>query len=218
MFKLSILPMLFLGFVLSSCAQAKSQEPSDQNKEKVKMMQTDGLSTATFGAGCFWCVEAIFQDLKGVHEVASGYMGGHVDNPAYRAVCNGTTGHAEVLQAHYDPAVISFEDLVKILFATHDPTTLNRQGADRGTQYRSAIFYHDEEQKTVAEKMKKEFAPTLWDDPIVTEITAASKFYVAEGYHQNYYNDNPNQGYCRAVINPKVAKFRKAYGHMMKEN
>ena len=179
-------------------------------------MQTEGLAVATFGAGCFWCVEAIFQDLKGVHQVVSGYMGGQVKNPTYREVCSGLTGHAEVLQIHFDPEVITYEQLAKILFATHDPTTLNRQGADRGTQYRSVIFYHDESQKAIAEQVKADFAPTLWSDPIVTEISPAEVFYPAEDYHQNYYNDNPNQGYCRAVINPKVVKFRQAYSHLLK--
>lgn len=174
------------------------------------------METATFGAGCFWCVEAIFQELKGVQSVASGYSGGKVDNPTYREVCSGQTGHAEVIQVQYDPAIISFETLVKVFFATHDPTTLNRQGADAGTQYRSAIFYHDEEQKAIAEQMKKEFAPTLWDDPIVTEISPFTKFFKAEEYHQNYYKDNPNQGYCRIVINPKVQEFREYFSELLK--
>ncbi len=179
-------------------------------------MQKEVLSTATFGAGCFWCVEAIFQDVKGVHKVESGYSGGTVKNPTYREVCSETTGHAEVLQIHFDPSVVSYADLVKILFATHNPTTLNQQGADRGTQYRSAIFYHNEEQRAIAEQVKKEFAPTLWDDPIITEITAFDAFYPADEYHQNYYNDNPGQGYCRIVISPKVAKFRKEFAHLLK--
>ena len=162
-------------------------------------------------------MEAIFQDLKGVQKVESGYSGGHVKNPAYREVCNGTTGHAEVIQVHFDPEIISFEQLVKVFFATHNPTTLNRQGADVGTQYRSAIFYHDEKQKETAQRVKEEFAPTLWDDPIVTEISPFDTFFKAEEYHQNYYKDNPNQGYCRIVINPKVTKFRKEYAHLLKE-
>ncbi|MEO1258964.1 MAG: peptide-methionine (S)-S-oxide reductase MsrA [Bacteroidota bacterium] len=178
-------------------------------------MLKEGLSVTTFGAGCFWCVEAIFQDVKGVHHVESGYSGGHVKNPSYREVCAETTGHAEVLQIHFDESVVSYEDLLKILFATHNPTTLNRQGADRGTQYRSAVFYHTEEQKVVAERVKNEFAPTLWSDPIVTEITKFEAYYPAEKYHQNYYNDNPNQGYCRVIINPKVQKFRKEFAHML---
>ncbi len=218
MTKLSILPIMVLGLAFVSCAQTNGQQVSKQNKEKGIIMQKEGLSTATFGAGCFWCVEAIFQDVRGVHEVESGYSGGQVKNPTYREICNGTTGHAEVLQLHFDPTVVAYEDLVKVLFATHDPTTLNQQGADRGTQYRSAIFYHDEQQKAIAERIKQEFAPTLWDDPIVTEVSAFDVFYPAEKYHQNYYNDNPNQGYCRIVINPKVDKFRKEFAHMLKED
>jgi len=217
MMKLSILPIMVFGLMLASCSQSNGQQVSKQNKEKGKIMQKNGLSTATFGAGCFWCVEAIFQDVKGVESVESGYAGGQVKNPTYREVCSGTTGHAEVLQIKYDPSVVAYEDLVKILFTTHDPTTLNRQGADAGTQYRSVIFYHDEAQKAVAERVKKEFAPTLWDDPIVTEIAPFETFYPAEKYHQNYYNDNPNQGYCRIVINPKVAKFRKEFANLLKD-
>ena len=179
-------------------------------------MQNNELTVATFGAGCFWCVEAIFQDLRGVEKVISGYEGGKIKHPTYREVCSGMTGHAEVIEVHYDPSVISFDSLVKVFFSTHDPTTLNRQGADRGTQYRSVIFFHDEEQKNIAEKLKAEFAPTLWNDPIVTEISPAETFYPAEGYHQNYFKDNPSQGYCLAIINPKVQKFRKEYGHLLK--
>lgn len=212
-----ILPLLALSFAVGSCAQQSSQPNAEAKTVKQVEMQTEGLSTATFGAGCFWCVEAIFQDLKGVSHVASGYSGGRTKNPTYREICTGTTGHAEVLQVYFDPKVIDFEQLVKIFFSTHDPTTLNRQGADSGTQYRSAIFYHDEEQKEIAERLKAEFAPTLWDNPIVTEISAFDKFYIAEDYHQNYYNDNPNQGYCRIVINPKVQKFRKEFSHLLKD-
>ncbi|MAT53209.1 MAG: peptide-methionine (S)-S-oxide reductase [Bacteroidetes bacterium] len=180
-------------------------------------MDDSKLETATFGGGCFWCVEAIFQELKGVHSVASGYSGGKSANPTYREVCSGLTGHAEVVQVKFDPEVISYETLVKVFFTTHDPTTLNRQGADVGTQYRSVIFYHNEEQKAIAERLKQEFAPTLWDDPIVTEISPFTAFYEAEEYHQDYYSNNPNQGYCRIVINPKVEKFRKQYAHLLKD-
>ena len=177
---------------------------------------TDGLSVATFGAGCFWCVEAIFQDMKGVTSVVSGYSGGKVKNPTYREICSGLTGHAEVIQVWFRPEEVSFAQLVQVFFSTHDPTTLNRQGADAGTQYRSVIFYHDEAQREVAEQMKKDFAPTLWDNPIVTEISPSTVFYKAENYHQNYYKDNPNEGYCRIVINPKVQKFRKHYADWLK--
>jgi peptide-methionine (S)-S-oxide reductase len=179
-------------------------------------MQTENLTTATFGAGCFWCVEAIFQDVVGVQKVVSGYAGGNLKNPTYREVCSGMTGHAEVVQIHFDAATVSFESLVKIFFTTHDPTTLNRQGADAGTQYRSVIYYHDEEQRSIAEQLKQNFAPTLWDDPIVTEISPVTTFYSAEGYHQNYYKDNPYQPYCTIVISPKVRKFRKDFSHLLK--
>lgn len=215
---ISTMKNFFLSVCLAIGFMAIGQIPTiPQNIENQKFMLNQELTTATFGAGCFWCVEAVFQDLKGVEKVASGYMGGQTKNPTYREICTGTTGHAEVLQVHFDPEVISFEQLVKVFFTTHDPTTLNQQGADRGTQYRSAIFYHDEAQQAVAERLKAEFAPTLWDKPIVTEITPVSEFYVAEAYHQNYYNDNPNQGYCRIVINPKVAKMRKEFGHLLKD-
>lgn len=173
---------------------------------------TTNLETATLGGGCFWCLEAIYQDLRGVQAVVSGYTGGQVKNPTYQAVCSGRTGHAEVTQVTFDPEVISFADLLTIFWRIHDPTTLNRQGADVGTQYRSAIFYHNETQKAIAEQSKTETeAAGLWSNPIVTEITALDTFYPAEDYHQNYYKDNPNQGYCRMVIDPKVRKFRQAF-------
>eukprot|EP01080_Neovahlkampfia_damariscottae_P000379 gene379-6793_t len=165
---------------------------------------------ATFGAGCFWCVEACFQRLKGVKTVKSGYMGGSVSNPSYQAVCSGKTGHVEVIQVDFDPKIITFEDLCSCFFLSHDPTQLNRQGNDVGTQYRSAIFYHDNEQKDVATKLKDECQKSV-SSPIVTEITAASTFYVAEDYHQNYFNMNPNQGYCQHVVKPKVEKFKKVF-------
>ena len=175
------------------------------------------LEVATLGAGCFWCVEAVFQNLIGVEKVVSGYTGGKVKNPTYREICYGVTGHAEVAQIHFDPDVISFAELLEVFWTTHDPTTLNRQGADRGTQYRSAIFYHSEEQRQTAEQSKKATElEKLWPDPIVTEITKAPVFYSAEDYHQNYYNTNPEQGYCRAVINPKLRKFRQKFAHKLK--
>ncbi len=176
------------------------------------------LEIATLGAGCFWCVEAIFQGVKGVHQVVSGYAGGTVENPTYRQVCSGTTGHAEVAQITFEPEVISFEDLLYIFWRTHDPTTLNRQGGDVGTQYRSAIFYHNEEQKTIAEKSKQETeASGLWPNPIVTEIVPFRKFYKAEVYHQNYYRLNPNQPYCTFVIDPKLRKFKKEFREQLKD-
>lgn len=167
--------------------------------------QTNSLSIATFGAGCFWCVEAVFEKLEGVQAVESGYMGGEIDNPTYREVCSGSTGHAEVTQIHYDPEVITFETLLDWLWRSHDPTTLNRQGADSGTQYRSAIFYHDEAQRQAAEVSKAK-AQKHFDDPIVTEITAASTYYRAEVYHQDYYRLNSGAPYCQMVIRPKLAK------------
>ena len=176
------------------------------------------LETATLGAGCFWCVEAVYQDLKGVHKVASGYSGGSVENPTYKQVCTGETGHAEVVQVTFDPEVISFEDILYVFWRTHDPTTRDRQGNDAGTQYRSVIFYHDDRQKAIAVTSKAETeASTLWPNPIVTEIVPFRAFYVAEDDHQNYYKDNPNQPYCRLVIDPKVQKFRKAFGDWLKD-
>jgi len=189
---------------------------SQINAQKMSSMK-DQLSTATFGNGCFWCTEAIFQQLKGVETVVPGYTGGEVKNPTYKAVCTGTTGHAEVIQITYDPQIISYRELLDVFFYTHDPTTLNRQGYDVGTQYRSAIFYNDEEQKEAAEKIIRELnAEKVYDDPIVTEVTPIDVFYLAEDYHKNYYNNNKNQGYCRAVINPKLDKFMKKYGDKTK--
>ena len=172
---------------------------------------------ATLGGGCFWCLEAVYDDLKGVIDVVSGYSGGHDPNPTYRAVCNGTTGHAEVVQVEFNNEVVSFGDILNVFFTIHDPTTLNRQGADVGTQYRSAIYYHSDEQKRVAEEsIQRITTEKLWNDPVVTEVTAFDKFYPAEDYHQEYYANNPNQGYCRVVIAPKVAKFRKQYFEQLK--
>ena len=181
------------------------------NAQKGKNMNND-LAVATFGNGCFWCTEAIFQQLKGVESVYPGYTGGSVKNPSYREVCNGTTGHAEAIQIKYDPSVINYRELLDIFFYTHDPTTLNRQGNDVGTQYRSAIFYHDEEQKAAADEIISQLtSEKVYDDPIVTEVTPMDVFYMAEDYHKNYYLNNKNQGYCRAVINPKLDKFMKKY-------
>jgi peptide-methionine (S)-S-oxide reductase len=178
---------------------------------------SSNLDTAVFGAGCFWCVEAIFQNLKGVQSVESGYSGGTVENPSYKEVCTGTTGHAEVAKIIFDPSVISYDELLEVFWTTHDPTTLNRQGADVGTQYRSVIFYLNDKQKESAEKSKKEIAPQIWDDPVVTEINPLTNFYKAEDYHQNYYNENPDQSYCKYVINPKLEKFRKKFNEKLKE-
>lgn len=179
---------------------------------------SDNVEIATLGAGCFWCVEAVFQDVKGVHNVESGYTGGQIENPTYKQICTGTTGHAEVAQITFDPSVISFEDILMIFWHTHDPTTLNRQGNDAGTQYRSAIFYHNDKQKEIAEKSLAETdASDLWPNPIVTEITALDVYYPAEDYHQNYFNENPYQPYCMMVINPKVKKFRESFGEWLKK-
>ncbi|MBI3173693.1 MAG: peptide-methionine (S)-S-oxide reductase MsrA [Chloroflexi bacterium] len=170
------------------------------------------LQKATLAGGCFWCLEAVFDELKGVTSVESGYAGGHVPNPSYQAVCTGMTGHAEVVQVTFDPSVISYEDLLRVFFTIHDPTTLNRQGADVGTQYRSAIFTHDDTQRAAAEAVIREISESkLWPNPIVTEVKPLDKFYVAENYHQEYFVNNPNQPYCRVVIEPKVAKFRKHF-------
>ena len=176
------------------------------------------LQTATLAGGCFWCLEAVYDELKGVHSVESGYAGGHVDNPSYRDVCTGNTGHAEVVQIRFDPNIISYRDLLNVFFTIHDPTTLNRQGGDVGTQYRSAIFYHDEEQKKIAEEVIKDLtAQKLWDNPIVTEVTKFDKFYMAEDYHQEYFAKNPYQPYCQVVVAPKVGKFRKHFTEMLKK-
>ncbi len=167
--------------------------------------------TATFGAGCFWCVEAIFQQLRGVQHVVSGYAGGTLDQPTYQQVCTGTTGHAEVVQITFEPNVISFRELLDVFWVMHDPTTLNRQGADAGTQYRSAIFYQTDTQREIAEQSKREVAAAkLWPQPIVTEIAPLRHFYAAENYHQNYFRHNPQQSYCRLVIDPKIRKFQHA--------
>lgn len=174
------------------------------------------METIYFGAGCFWCVEAVFIRLKGVITVTSGYMGGHVKNPAYREVCNGTTGHAEVIQVVFDPEIIAFNDLLKVFWTTHDPTTLNRQGGDRGTQYRSAIFYSNELQRLASIDSRSTFATELWEDSIVTEISVADTFYNAEDYHQDYYMNNPDQGYCSVVIPPKISKLKSKFSHLLK--
>jgi peptide-methionine (S)-S-oxide reductase len=170
------------------------------------------MEIATFGSGCFWCTEAVFQQLKGVSSVVSGYSGGHVENPIYEQVTTGRTGHAEVCQIQFNPEEISFEELLEVFFNTHDPTTLNRQGNDVGTQYRSVIFYHDDKQKEIAERVKAKLDSSgTWKNPIVTEIVQFEKFYPAEDYHQNYFRNNPNQGYCRVVIAPKLDKFEKVF-------
>jgi len=172
---------------------------------------------ATFGGGCFWCVEAIFERVQGVHEVVSGYSGGTVSNPDYKIVTSGTTGHAEVVQITFNPEVVSYLELLEIFFLTHDPTTLNRQGADVGTQYRSIVLYHNEQQNKLARKVIQELeSEAIWSDPIVTAVEAFEQFYSAEAYHQEYFENNPNQGYCRLVITPKLEKFEKVFKEKLK--
>ena len=175
------------------------------------------LQLATFGGGCFWCTEAVFQQLKGVQSVVSGDAGGHVDRPTYQQVCTGTTGHAEVIQITYDPAQVRYEELLEVFFKTHDPTTLNRQGNDTGTQYRSVVFYHDDQQREIATRVKKQLDDAgIFDTPVVTEISPAPEFFAAEDYHQNYYKQNPNQPYCQAVVGPKVKKFQQVFADRLK--
>ncbi len=200
----------------SSC-KAQGKEP---NSELVKNMETNNkaLDTATFGAGCFWCVEAVFQDLKGVEKVSSGYSGGQIKNPSYKEVCAGVTGHAEVCQILFNPQLITFDELLEVFWKTHDPTTLNRQGNDAGTQYRSVVFYHNAEQKKLAEHYKNKLNESgAFEKPLVTEISAYTTFYKAEDYHQDYYNQNGEEPYCRFVIQPKVDKFKKAFGEKLKK-
>lgn len=200
-----ILSFILTGLLLSCNGQQKSMN------ENINL--NEGTETAVFAAGCFWCVEAIFQELKGVYQIESGYSGGILVNPTYKEICTGNTGHAEVVKISFDPEEISYEFLLSVFFKTHDPTTLNRQGGDIGTQYRSAIFYTSESQKNSAneiiEALNKEKA---YPDPIITEVTAMDVFYPAEDYHQDYYSNNPNYGYCRMVIQPKLDKFRKVFG------
>jgi peptide-methionine (S)-S-oxide reductase len=177
-----------------------------------------GSEVATLGGGCFWCLEAVYDELRGVTQVESGYAGGSVPNPSYKSVCSGTTGHAEVVQVTFDPAVISYRELLDVFFDIHDPTTLNRQGADVGTQYRSAIFYHSPEQKTIADQVIRDLeAERQWKDPIVTEVVPFEAFYVAEDYHQEYYRNNSRQPYCRVVISPKLKKFRDHFSFKLKD-
>ena len=184
----------------------------DKHTEQSNNNSNKSAAIATLGGGCFWCLEAVFDQLRGIISVESGYMGGHVNQPSYREVCNGNTGHAEVVQVTFDQATISYEDILRVFFAIHDPTTLNRQGADVGTQYRSVIFYHSQAQKEVAEQVIAEITESgIWSNPIVTELAPASDFFVAEDYHQEYFERNGGQPYCQVIIAPKVAKFRKQY-------
>jgi peptide-methionine (S)-S-oxide reductase len=183
----------------------------------VGFTMNEGLEKATLGGGCFWCTEAVYQQLKGVVSVSPGYSGGHIKNPTYEEVCQGTTGHAEVVQISFNPSEVSFDEILEVFFEVHDPTTLNRQGADVGTQYRSVIFYHSEEQKQAAIKAIEVLnISKLLPKPVVTEVTPFTQFYEAEGYHKNYFNRNQNQPYCRMVVSPKVQKFRKLFKEHLK--
>ena len=210
--------IIFLTSVTGySCKEVKSTK-IESEKSEMDSTQDMNLEKATFGGGCFWCTEAIYERVEGVHSVVSGYAGGTVKNPTYKQVCDGTTGHAEVTQITYDPKVVSYDELLEIFFKTHDPTTLNRQGADIGTQYRSVIFYHNDEQKQKAEYYKSELNKSgAWNNPVVTEISPLINFYSAEDYHQDYYANNPNQGYCAFVIGPKVEKFEKVFKNKLKK-
>lgn len=200
-------------------SKVKKDKEKSKNQESNTQINLANMEQATFGAGCFWCVEAVFQRINGVEKVVSGYAGGKIKNPSYREVCTGETGHAEVCQITYDPSKVTYDELLEIFWKTHDPTTLNRQGADVGTQYRSVVFYHNDTQKQLAEKYKKALnEEKVFNNPVVTEISALPDFYVAEDYHQNYYNDNPNQGYCSFVIAPKVEKLRKVFKEKLKKD
>lgn len=238
MFKNNAIFLLFLMISLVSAASSvtgcsllgsktvKSSLNTDENKTIRDKNMSDTtkkddskMETAVLAGGCFWCIETIFQDIKGVEKVESGYTGGTVKNPSYKEVCSGTTGHAEAIKITFNPALISFEQLLTVFFHVHNPTTLNQQGADAGTQYRSAIYYNADSQKISAEKVIAEVtASKLWDDPIVTEVTKFDVFYKAEDYHQDYYNNNSSQGYCSMVIAPKVKKFYKEFPELLKDN
>ncbi|TDR26191.1 peptide-methionine (S)-S-oxide reductase [Flavobacterium cheniae] len=208
---------LVLGLVFGSCTAKEKPIVKEEFKEPVKIKVKEGMEVATFAGGCFWCTEAVFLEIKGVDKVVSGYIGGTTKNPTYKDICTGETGHAEAIQITFNPNEVAYEDLLEVFFATHDPTTLNRQGADVGTQYRSEIFYHSEAQKTKVENyiqlLEKE---KLYDKKIVTKVSSASVFYNAEEYHQNYYNQNSSQGYCQMVIAPKLEKLRKYYKSKLK--
>ena len=208
---------LVLSLIFSSCTAKEKPVVKEEFKEPVKIKVKEGMEVATFAGGCFWCTEAVFLEIKGVEKVVSGYIGGKIINPTYKEICTGETGHAEAIQITFNPNEVAYEDLLEVFFGTHDPTTLNRQGADVGTQYRSEIFYHSEAQKTKAENyiqlLEKE---KLYDKKIVTKVSSATVFYPAEDYHQNYYNQNSSQGYCQMVIAPKLEKLRKYYKSKLK--
>jgi peptide-methionine (S)-S-oxide reductase len=221
--KLGGLLLAIFGCSFSACSQ--KQKPVTDTVKSVqkqtpskKATMDKKLDTITLGAGCFWCVEAVFQQLKGVEKVVSGYSGGHVENPTYEEVCDKTTGHAEVCQLYYDPTVVTVDEILEVYWQTHDPTTMNQQGADKGPQYRSVIFYHNAEQKEKSEKYKAELDKSgAFSAPVVTAIESYKNFYAAEANHQNYYRSNPNQGYCYYVIRPKLEKFEKVFKDKMKK-
>lgn len=220
MSRTTIIGLALLQLLLAACsASGGNDSPPPASTTKNSTMSTSTTSVATLGGGCFWCIEAVFQRLDGVIKVESGYSGGSVANPTYKAVCAGTTGHAEVTQITFDPAVVSYEDILQVFFASHDPTTLNRQGNDAGTQYRSVIFTHDAEQERIAKAYIAQLtAAKTWPDPIVTEVTPFKHFYVAEDYHQDYYNQNGTQPYCSFVVRPKVEKFLKMFPDKVKSS
>ena len=210
--------MAIMATSFFSCMQSENHDKMMSSEISVSHPEAANTDTATFGTGCFWCTEALFQQLDGVISATSGYSGGHVENPTYKEVCEGTTGHAEVIQIVYDPKKITFDDLLEAFWQSHDPTSLNRQGNDVGPQYRSVIFYHNQEQKEKAEKYKAELDKAkAFDKPIVTEISPYSKFYVAENYHQEYYDNNGKQPYCYFVIRPKLDKFKKVFKDKLKK-
>jgi peptide-methionine (S)-S-oxide reductase len=214
--------LISLGFLISliACGQERSQlntKRMSAELPKTDVKVPEGYDVATLGSGCFWCIEAIYQDLKGVKDVRSGYSGGHVENPGYQKVTTGTTGHAEVIQLFFDPEVISYQEILEIFWSTHDPTTLNRQGNDVGPMYRSAVFYHSDKQKEQANHFKEKLnEENVFGKPVVTEITPFSNFYVAEDYHQNYYKLNAGQPYCQFVIKPKLDKFKKVFSEKLR--
>jgi len=207
--------IIFLFLIVYNISYAQNIKEIDMSKTSHN--ENTNFEIATLGAGCFWCTEAVFERINGVEKVVSGYSGGHVKNPSYKEVCNGTTGHAEVCQVYFNPGIISFRELLDVFWHTHDPTTLNRQGNDVGTQYRSVIFYHNDDQKKTAEKSKQEMTNSgTFEDPIITEINPLINFYEAEDYHQDYFNNNPNQPYCSFVIAPKVKKLKAKYSDKLR--
>jgi len=221
MLKIALLALWIASWVVpvgtAGAKGANMNDTNDQNKSSAGDERPADIETATLAGGCFWCLEAVFEELEGVRRVLSGYAGGSVKNPTYQDVCSGTTGHAEVVRIEFDPGVVGYGELLDVFFAIHDPTTLNRQGADVGSQYRSAIFYHDERQKQIAdEKIIEIDTSKRFDRPVVTQLEPATVFYEAEDYHQDYFKLNPEAGYCRAVIEPKLFKFRDLYGDKLK--